>query len=266
MVQIGDLPSSGGSVATDAIWDAKGDLAVGTGADTASKLAVGNRKQVVRANSATSTGLEYGPAVLWPDLPPASPNTEDDEFDSASLNAKWTVVTNTAANSDINTTWPSHLYLNFTGNQAYVMKQPYAPAGAFSLTAKFRLAAQASYQQVSIDAYTASEADCVMASYGVTTPPNAQTVLHTRDSGNWYYNRTTLVVPLYNQVYLHLQRDGSNNWRTWISFDGYSFFPVSSVYSKTMTVNHFTIELNQSGAHTLARCGIDWVRRDWITL
>jgi hypothetical protein len=34
-------PGAGGSVATDAIWDAAGDLAVGTGADTAAKLTKG---------------------------------------------------------------------------------------------------------------------------------------------------------------------------------------------------------------------------------
>lgn len=33
---------SGGSVATDAIWDAAGDLAVGSGANTAARLAIGN--------------------------------------------------------------------------------------------------------------------------------------------------------------------------------------------------------------------------------
>ena len=33
-------PSSGGSVATDVIWDAAGDLALGTGADTAARLAI----------------------------------------------------------------------------------------------------------------------------------------------------------------------------------------------------------------------------------
>lgn len=36
-----DLNASSGNVATDAIWDAAGDLAVGSGADTAAKLAKG---------------------------------------------------------------------------------------------------------------------------------------------------------------------------------------------------------------------------------
>jgi hypothetical protein len=47
-----------GSVATDAIWDAAGDLAVGTGANTAAKLAMGTALQVLRVN-AGATALEY---------------------------------------------------------------------------------------------------------------------------------------------------------------------------------------------------------------
>lgn len=50
--------SSGGSVATDAIWDAAGDLAVGTGANTAARLAMGSALQVLRVN-AGATALEY---------------------------------------------------------------------------------------------------------------------------------------------------------------------------------------------------------------
>ncbi|MEQ1861885.1 MAG: hypothetical protein ABMA13_18355 [Chthoniobacteraceae bacterium] len=49
----------GGSVATDAIFDAKGDLAVGTGADTSDKLAVGSNGKILEADSAQSTGLKW---------------------------------------------------------------------------------------------------------------------------------------------------------------------------------------------------------------
>lgn len=56
----------GGSVATDAIWDAKGDLAVGTGADTAAKLTVGTNGQGIFADSAASTGLRWGPKIISP--------------------------------------------------------------------------------------------------------------------------------------------------------------------------------------------------------
>lgn len=43
-----------GSVATDAIWDTAGDLAVGTGANTAAKLAIGTNGQVLTSNGTTA--------------------------------------------------------------------------------------------------------------------------------------------------------------------------------------------------------------------
>jgi hypothetical protein len=53
------LNATGGSgdVATDAIWDAKGDLAVGTGANTAQKLTAGADGRVLMAASGETTGL-----------------------------------------------------------------------------------------------------------------------------------------------------------------------------------------------------------------
>jgi hypothetical protein len=59
-VKWGAAPS--GSVATDTIFDAKGDLPVGTGSDTASKLAVGSDGQVLTADSTQSTGLKWAAA------------------------------------------------------------------------------------------------------------------------------------------------------------------------------------------------------------
>ena len=49
----------GGSVATDTIWDAKGDVAGGTGANTAARLAVGTDGQVLTADAAETTGLKW---------------------------------------------------------------------------------------------------------------------------------------------------------------------------------------------------------------
>ncbi len=56
----------GGSVATDAIFDAKGDLPVGTGANTAARLAVGTDASQIYADASTSTGLRWGPSLISP--------------------------------------------------------------------------------------------------------------------------------------------------------------------------------------------------------
>jgi len=51
-------PSGGGSVATDVIWDVAGDIVIGTGANTAVRLAIGTATQQLRVN-AGATALEY---------------------------------------------------------------------------------------------------------------------------------------------------------------------------------------------------------------
>ncbi len=60
------VAAGSGSVATDAIWDAKGDLAVGTGADTGAKLTVGTDGGQIYADASTSTGLRWLPSVISP--------------------------------------------------------------------------------------------------------------------------------------------------------------------------------------------------------
>jgi hypothetical protein len=54
------------------IFDAKGDLLVGTGADTVGKIALGTNGYVLKANSATATGLEWG---VYDPLPSQTGNT-----------------------------------------------------------------------------------------------------------------------------------------------------------------------------------------------
>lgn len=54
-----DIGVSSGSVAADAIWDAKGDLAVGTGANTAQKLTAGANGTILMAASGETTGAKW---------------------------------------------------------------------------------------------------------------------------------------------------------------------------------------------------------------
>lgn len=69
----------GGDVASDAIFDAKGDLPAGTGADTAAKRTVGANDTVLTADSAESTGMKWvAPSGVTTGTSfPGSPSTGD---------------------------------------------------------------------------------------------------------------------------------------------------------------------------------------------
>lgn len=58
---VGPFGSGGGSVATDAIWDAAGDLAVGSGANTAARLAIGSTNGMVVARVSGSVAWALPP-------------------------------------------------------------------------------------------------------------------------------------------------------------------------------------------------------------
>ena len=96
-------PASAGSVVTDTIWNAAGDLAVGTGSDTASRLAIGTAGQMLRVNSG-ATGLEWSSRVLnrldWADyVNVASAATTD----IGAANSNRVVITGTATISSLGT-------------------------------------------------------------------------------------------------------------------------------------------------------------------
>lgn len=89
---------AGGSVATDAIWDAKGDIAGGTGANTAARLPVGTNGQFLKADSTQTTGLIWDTIAGGGDL--LSTNNLSDLTNAA------TALTNlglTATAAEINT-------------------------------------------------------------------------------------------------------------------------------------------------------------------
>lgn len=74
----------GGDVATDAIWNAVGDLAVGTGSDSASVLPIGQNSQVLTSN---------GTIAFWAD-PSAEPAISLDTREIDLMQYQWTQFSN----------------------------------------------------------------------------------------------------------------------------------------------------------------------------
>jgi hypothetical protein len=59
------VAGSGGDVATDALWDAAGDLVVGTGADAAVRVSVGADGEVLVADSGEAAGVKWAPMMRY---------------------------------------------------------------------------------------------------------------------------------------------------------------------------------------------------------
>jgi hypothetical protein len=55
-------PATSGSLATDTLADAKGDLFAATAADTITRVAVGTNNYVLTADSAQSAGIKWAAA------------------------------------------------------------------------------------------------------------------------------------------------------------------------------------------------------------
>jgi hypothetical protein len=125
-----DLASGGGAseVASDAIWDNKGDLAVGTGANTAAILASGSDGQNIVVDSTTSTGLAYvtGARVLISEQTPTGTSVS-----FTSIPSKYThLIIEFIARSDRSGQVSETLQLQFNGdttatNYYYENKQAY---------------------------------------------------------------------------------------------------------------------------------------------
>ena len=92
------------SVATDVIWDAVGDLAVGTGADTAARLARGTGLQVLRVN-AGATALEWASPAGGGDALVANPLSQFAQ--TTSLQLKNTISDETGSGALVFATSPT---------------------------------------------------------------------------------------------------------------------------------------------------------------
>ena len=93
------------SVATDSIWDAKWDLAVGTGANTASRLAIGANGTIPIADSSEVTGIRWWtPAGGWDAL---TSWTLAQFAATTSLQLKWVISDETGSWSLVFATSPT---------------------------------------------------------------------------------------------------------------------------------------------------------------
>jgi hypothetical protein len=217
-----------------------------------------------------STASGGGGGLASPDDPPASPNTEDDEFDSASLDAKWTQTLSNAPTIDIDTDWPSHYVMQAASGaiRSAEIEQAYAPAGDFALT--FKAVGLFSLQDHVVDLWIeeADDSDGFLCQYlrWTDTTVRARFVEITGGGGTFNEKGNINVAgdAGIDQLYVHYQRVGTSN-SMWYSLNGRAFRLVGA-FTKSYTPTKFHFRLYSPDTTGGQWMGIDWVRRDWMVL
>ena len=238
--------ASSGDVATDTIWDAKGDLAGGTGANTAARLGVGTNGQVLTADSAEATGLKWAAAssgnahaendaaALVNATSAGDAGNRADHFPGTSLDAAWT--SEATAISAGPTVKYSSLGMRHAAASAHHRLRAFTPSGAFRIEARVR-AARASGGGAGIMVRDSSAGDTTGNFVLAWILGSSQAAAYTLDAGTLTARGTTLVEGLGSgYVYLAIERDGANNWTCQVSLDRAHWTSMVAAHAKTMTV------------------------------
>jgi hypothetical protein len=210
--------------------------------------------------------MGYLESAWIPDRPSPTGTQWDDDFNSPDLDPKWTK--SFAGSSDIDSTWPSHIYGLSSGTQSLTLTEDFGLAddasGSFSVTACLRYMPSAPNDNASLKIRSADS-------------QNSFNLLWIRDGTNNIRVRVDRVVAgsstfgviflpwSYNDtIYLHIERSGTQSWIFSCSINGMSWAYLGALTQNFTTLAKLDLILQRaSGGLLWQRFGIDWVRVNW---
>ena len=215
----------------------------------------------------------------YPDNPPSSPSSWDDEFNSATLDAKWTLggpdpegVTGSGTSHDVDTTWPSWLQARIASasTPSFIARQAFAPGAAFSLTVKMAATPAVNYNGVYLYVTDAAMSNAVRGAWEYASPITVQqsnATFSKKVALNWSFGVFSVTDIRSRTYYFHLQWDGLGNWRYWASVNGISWNELTSGnYGVSFTPAYLFLCFKLNGGTGDYHSGVDWIRANWLTL
>lgn len=261
-------PAGSGGIA-ETLIDAKGDLIVGSAADTAIRKAVGTNGQVLTADSAEAGGIKWaaqsGSSVPTPDTPPASAHAKDDEFNDTALDGKWSWVNQGATTYAEANGWGT-LTVPANGTSSLRCLVQSAPAGAFTMTAKLSCVTSGSGSGGVYAIIMRDSASGKVLSVGCNmgTANNPINVYQWNSATSW----NGQVVGVGGEqwrggvLYFRFRRNSNTSYDTFFSRDGVGWFPISTAWNPSA----FVASIDQIGFFgnsensAVNAMSIDWFR------
>jgi hypothetical protein len=182
------------------------------------------------------------------------------EFDSGASPLTWSAAVDS---EDVDTTFPSHLYVVDNGAAETLGTFAYAPAGAFDLRCKLSMGmdaivAGAGASLIVGDSAMNNRCRLSLALDTSLTPDAAVINAHTY-AASTYTQRGASVQAGGNNAYLRITRDGSNNNSFYWSTDGITWVFIAT-QSLTYTAAKAGISLILGSQNV--RVAVDWIRSD----
>jgi hypothetical protein len=230
--------------------------------DGAAALALGVNQGVSIYQDGINFWTVRGQTLWTPDQPPTNPTQWDDEFNTSTLNPKWTVSSNSFTSYNINTTIPSMLYgLAPASATDLQLQQAFVPGSTdFQIRVCWHADPRWGHQGVDLALYDATGVNAVRLNFegnGSSSANYIDYAYETTSSWTWTVSPQTLYSG--GKLYMHMQRRSNTYWDFFWSQDGIAWCNLARSFNKSFTVANLAVDFNNNATYA-GTYACDWVR------
>ena len=228
----------------------------------------------------TAQGVASATAQRSPEVIPLSPNAADEEFTTPALAGAWTeTITPGTGYTGLPSLHGSWFALKraasgYSGNDTWEIRKALAiGTGAFALTMRGSNVATGNYGETYITLLVGTGATDDIVKIGIAGYNGGYYVGRgdKRISNSWTYGLGSQALEVGEHgaaEWIHVQRDGSNNWHIFWSRNGIGWYRVAN-WSQSLDVQYLAAGVECGGwvpTQGAVIGGLDFIRRDWLDL